>query len=70
MSEKSWEQQAVEEILALEELRDKLLRELADKNELFAIADALHLNTTKIQQQGEEIEADLHDAMIALGECD
>jgi len=61
MNEQSWEQQAVDEILEIEKRYEVTLAKLNRQEELFQIASALNLDTTKIQQKGEELEAELWD---------
>jgi len=62
----SWEQEAVDEIIALETRAIVLQEELNRTEELYQIARALNLNTAKLQQRGEELESELWDVLNAL----
>lgn len=64
---KSWEAQTVDEIIAAEARRDDILMQLSRKNELFLIAEALGLNTARIEQQIEGLESELSDIQKVAG---
>jgi hypothetical protein len=66
MNEQSWEARAVDEIIALEKRQVELIRLIGDKEGLWLLASELHLNTSRLEQQIEELSSELEDVLNEL----
>lgn len=67
MSEQSWEQQAVTEILNAEQAIEALEKQIDHEEGLYALACELGLNTVRLEQKIEEMYSHLDDLKKVVG---
>ena len=63
----SWEPKTVDEIITTEDRIAEIKARLAYLGDIAEIAGALMLNTSRIEQEGEELEAELSDLERLVG---